>query len=181
MKYNFNHFYSKRGANWKSDLKWSLCPSSPFLPLSFCLPPSAVASPVCCGVKRKAGWALPPVRQTEQSNCGCVWGAKANISPRASQSCCVWRFEVLSGISLREVQQTWAESFSSLDSCEWNWLEKQTHWYATTTGSICSHGNSFASFLEAFQCVTRFLYLLMIIYYQAAAPVSLHPGRRCVL
>lgn len=34
---NFDHFYSKHGANWKSDLKRNL-PPSPLSPPSFCLP-----------------------------------------------------------------------------------------------------------------------------------------------
>lgn len=61
------------------------------------LPPSPVSpprllsrpSPVCCFLpsllllKCKADWAVPPVRQAQQSKCGCIWGEKTNISLRA--------------------------------------------------------------------------------------------------
>lgn len=79
---NFDHFCSKHGANWKGDLKRSLSSLSSVSP-QLLSPPSAVPCPVCCGVKCKADWAqMPPVRQTQQSNSGCVWGAKANSSTR---------------------------------------------------------------------------------------------------
>lgn len=95
---NFDHFYSKHGANWKSDLKRSLSSLSSVSP-QLLSPPSAVPCPVCCGVKCKADWAqMPPVRQTQQSNSGCVWGAKANISTRTVfQSCWSWDFQVVLG------------------------------------------------------------------------------------
>lgn len=72
--------------------------SPPFLSLSL----SVVFSPVCCCVKCKTDWALPPVRQTlqlEQSSMAAsevekqifLW--EQRLGP---QSCCIWHFHTSS-------------------------------------------------------------------------------------
>lgn len=116
--------------------RWS--PSAP----ASAPPPSAVSAPVC--------WC-----RLSSASCETVWTVKEQLhlrcknkyfsKSRASPSCCVWHFQLLSGIILTQE----SGDTSSPDSCNRSRLLKQAHWFgfhqfALITGCICGHQSSSA-------------------------------------
>ena len=120
------------------------------LPLSLLsLSLSVVFSPVCCCVKCKTDWALPPVRQTLQSEQSSMAASEVEkqiflweqrLSP---QSCCIWLFhtsssnwahcdfyQVLVSLTARHRTDSWSSITKQLQSghCR-TWKEWTGYFY----------------------------------------------------
>lgn len=144
------------------------------------LPPSPVSpprllsrpSPICCFLpsllllKCKADWAVPPVRQAQQSKCGCIWGAKTNVSLRAEPlraavsdpcrfcqelaSMSTRRHELAGLLQMEPFRET--STFIRLSSvCSWQLAAFSLHFCLVFPCKVIQFGP-----VEASQCITGF-------------------------